>query len=264
MLYNGTYNLGFIAVSARPESKRLLDWWERRCLDAGFSEGRTGLFVDQKWMNLAPGLFDGVVTLRDPGCNMAFWNLHERSLIKTSSGYMVESLLMQDVPLRFFHFSGIVLNDPAILSKNTDRYTLADRPDLQPIFAAYKAAVMANKIPAAESLPYGFDVFSDDTAVTRLARRLYASREKRWAGEDPFDAASGFAKFAKRKGLVSGKHVGAKSTWREFNPRDRRVQLVHRLMRTALRALGPHRYELLMRYLGHISVLRNQGVFLDD
>jgi len=32
----------------------------------------------------------------------------------------------------------------------------------------------------------------------------------------------------------------------------------------ALRVLGPNRYELLMRYLAHIAVLRNQSVFLDD
>ena len=32
----------------------------------------------------------------------------------------------------------------------------------------------------------------------------------------------------------------------------------------ALRLLGPHRYELLMRYLAHIAVLRHQSIFLDE
>ncbi len=80
MLYNGTYNLGFIALRNTPAADRILAWWERRCLTLGFSEGRTGLFVDQKWMNLAPGLFPHVAILRHPGCNMAYWNLHERTL----------------------------------------------------------------------------------------------------------------------------------------------------------------------------------------
>ena len=56
----------------------------------------------------------------------------------------------------------------------------------------------------------------------------------------------------------------AKSTWREFNPNDRRVRALHTLLKSALRVLGPNRYELLMRYLGHITVLRNQAVFLRD
>jgi hypothetical protein len=260
-LYNGTYNLGFFAVRGSDEAKNILSWWERRCLDNGFSEGRTGLFVDQKWMNLAPGLFGGVTILRHPGCNMAYWNLHERHLTPDTDGsYRVNG----NAPLCFFHFSGIVVSDPAMLSKNTDRFTLAVRPDLQQLFAAYKAAVLANGKSAGETIPYGFDRFTDGTVVTRLARRIYAAHQQQWAGQDPFDAAGAFATFAKRQGLVAGKVAPQKATWKEFNAKDRRVDMVHRGLRFALRVLGPNRYELLMRYLAHIAVLRNQSVFLKD
>lgn len=260
MLYNGTYNLGFIAVRRCEESWRLLSWWERRCLDLGFSEGRTGLFVDQKWMNLAPGMFDRVKILRHPGCNMAYWNLHERTLSGDAKGYTVNGWAQ----LCFFHFSGIILDDSAMLSKNTNRFTLADRPDLGRLFADYKRAVLANRDPAREATPYGFDRFSDGVAITRLARRIYAKHQMRWSRQDPFDAAGEFAAFAKRLGLVAGKVTPAKTTWKEFNPKDRRVEMVHRILKMALRVLGPNRYELLMRYLAHIAVLRNQSVFLND
>jgi hypothetical protein len=260
-LYNGSYNLGFIGVRRGEETNRILSWWERRCLDNGFSEGRTGLFVDQKWMNLAPSLFDGVAILKHPGCNMAYWNLHERILSPTADGgYVVNA----DAPLCFFHFSGIDVTDPAMLSKNTDRFTLANRPDLQNMFAAYKAAVIEVRNSAAESIPYGFDKFSDGTVVTRLARRIYSMQPMRWAGQDPFNAAGGFALFAKRLRLVAGKELPKKATWREFSPNDRRVEMVHRCLKVALRVLGPNRYELLMRYLAHIAVLRHQNVFLKD
>ncbi len=49
LLIAGTYNLGFIAISSTSETRRFLDWWERRCLDMAFDEPRSGLFVDQKW-----------------------------------------------------------------------------------------------------------------------------------------------------------------------------------------------------------------------
>lgn len=260
MLYNGTYNLGFIAVRRCEESWQLLNWWERRCLDLGFSEGRTGLFVDQKWMNLAPGMFEKVKILRHPGCNMAYWNLHERTLAQDTENYIVNG----SAQLCFFHFSGIVLDDPAMLSKNTNRYALADRPDLTRLFREYKAAVLANKDAVREKVPYGFDRLTDGTTITRLARRIYAKHQMRWVEEDPFDARGGFAAFAKKLGLVAGKAAPAKATWKEFNPKDRRVEIVHRLLKMALRVLGPNRYELLMRYLAHIAVLRNQSVFLDD
>lgn len=260
VLYNGTYNLGFIAVRRCEESWRLLSWWERRCLDLGFSEGRTGLFVDQKWMNLAPGLFDKIEILRHPGCNMAYWNLHERTLTASAKSYVVNGWAQ----LCFFHFSGIALNDPTILSKNTNRFTVVDRPDLARPFAEYKAAVLANKDAVREALSYGFDRLTDGTMVTRLARRIYAQHQSRWRGKDPFDASGEFAAFAKRLGLVAGKAPPEKATWKEFNPQDRRVEMVHRLLKLALRVLGPNRYELLMRYLSHISVLRNQSIFLKD
>ena len=263
-LYNGTYNLGFIGVSSSAESERLLTWWEERCLQLGYSEGRTGLFVDQKWLNLAPGMFEGVCILRDAGCNMAYWNLQERMLLRAEDSYMVQSPVSGRVPLRFFHFSGIVPSDAASLSKHTNRFQLVDRPDVQGLFAEYKAVVLSNKSPQLEALPYGFDTLSDGTAITRLARRLYGAHYARFAGSDPFDASGTFAQWAKKTKLVAGKAAPAKATWHEFNPKDRRVKTIHRMLRFTLRVLGPGRYELLMRYLSHISVLRNQSVFLRD
>ena len=215
----------------------------------------------EKWMNLLPGLFAGVAILRDAGCNMAYWNLHERTLVESANG-----LLANRVPLRFFHFSGIVPADAESLSKHTDRFTLASRPDLQAIFAAYKAAVLGNKDAALEALPYGFDTFSDGTAVTRLSRRLYAKHKQHFPASDqidPFDANGPWLAFCRREKLVAGKAAPAKATWKEFSGTDRRVEMVHRLLRLALRVLGPNRYELLMRYVAHISVLRNQSVFLN-
>ena len=63
---------------------------------------------------------------------------------------------------------------------------------------------------------------------------------------------------------MKGKETPSKATWRQFKAEDRRVLAIHRLLRWALRILGPHRYELLMRYLAYISILRHQGVFLRD
>lgn len=258
-LYNGTYNLGFIAVRRSDEGWKLLTWWEERCLELGFSEGRTGLFVDQKWMNLAPALFERIAILRHPGCNMAYWNLQERTLSRTGGG---EYVVNGTAPLCFFHFSGIVITDPAMLSRHTNRFGMSDRPDLTGLFADYKTAVQANRQPELEAIPYGFGTLSDGTVVTRLARRIYSKHQGLFAGQNPFDARGEFAPYARKWGLVAGKGEPAKTTWRDFDARDRRVESVHRALKLALKLLGPNRYELLMRYLAHIAVLRNQSVFL--
>lgn len=269
LLYNGTYNLGFIAVGNTPEGQRLLLWWEQRCLALGYSEGRTGLFVDQKWANLMPAMFADVVISRVAGLNMAYWNLHERRLVHEAGTPYVESPVSGRVPLRFFHFSGVEPTDPTVLSRHTDRFTLATRPELHPLFADYLSRVQANHMSEAEALPYGFDRLSDGTAVTRLARRLFAAHLEHFTrpegnSPDPFAADGAFARFARVQGLVKGKAAPGKATWRQFNAEDRRVRAVHRLLKAALRVLGPNRYELLMRYMAFISVLRNQAAFLRD
>jgi hypothetical protein len=105
--------------------------------------------------------------------------------------------------------------------------------------------------------------------VTRLARRLFAAHAERFTkpdgiSPDPFDSRGTFAQFARARHLVKGTVKPEKATWNEFNPKDNRVGAVHRMFQLALRTLGPHRYELLMRYLSHICVLRNQSAFLRD
>jgi hypothetical protein len=42
------------------------------------------------------------------------------------------------------------------------------------------------------------------------------------------------------------------------------VVTMHDIASLVLRILGPNRYELLMRYLTHIAVLRHQSIFLKD
>jgi len=260
VLYNGIYNLGFFAIRRSEEVMRLLDWWDRRCIEKGFSEGRTGLFVDQKWMNLAPSLFQGVVQCKHLGCNMAFWNLHERKLSERNGQYLING----ESKLHFFHFSGVVIDRPDILSKNTNRYTLSSRSDLQQIFTDYKQAVSQNRVPRLDEIPYGYDRFDDGTAITLLARRIYAAHESSFSHEDPFRSNSEFYRFAKRLGLTAGRMQQPKVGWNDLATEDRRVKAVHWMLRITLKLLGPNRYELLMKYLSFISILRHQAVFIKD
>jgi hypothetical protein len=256
LLAVGTYNLGFIAFKRSGEGYRMLDWWERRCLEEGFNEIRTGLFVDQKWINLVPALFDGVIVCKDPGCNMAYWNLHERHLETDNNRYVVN----RRHPLRFFHFSGIDVDSSEQLSKYTTTYTLASRPDLADVYAEYRAEVKANRNAATDLVPYGFDTFSNGRRITALARRIYARSWISFGGNDPFDHAGAFYRFAQEIDIVPDNEGGSRVSWKDYRPTDRRVLYLHRILRMTLYIIGPARYELLMRYLSHISVLREQAV----
>jgi len=253
-LSSGVFNLGFVGAHRSSESFRMLDWWENRCLEQGYSETRTGLFVDQKWMNLAPCLFEGVEQCKHPGCNMAYWNLHERTITYENSHYLVNGTYR----LIFFHFSGVDINRPEALSKYTDRFDLQGRPDLVDLFAVYKSKVDGNRNAALDTLEYGFDFFDDGVAITQLARRIYAACEKDFPDQNPFSTSSSFYRFSRRSHLIGPKTLGHKVTWKQYDSSDSRVVWINRFLKAALLFLRPNRYELLMKYLSHISVLRKQ------
>ena len=140
ILQCGAYNLGFLGLARHAGLDRFLQWWQRKLRKSGGIHLERGLFVDQRWMDLAPGLFSGVHVHRDPGCNVAYWNINHRRVTRPNSTLMVNDL----VPLRFFHFSGFSVVDPDAISRHQTRFTLAQRPDLAPLFLAYRDRLVAN------------------------------------------------------------------------------------------------------------------------
>ena len=119
----GTYNLGFCAVRDTPNTRRYLSWWQGKLRRNCVVDHDRGVFVDQSWVDLAPGLFDNVAILRHPGYNAAYWNLAQREAHATTPIQPAPGVV-NGQPLVFFHFSGLNPLDPHKLSKHQSRFTL--------------------------------------------------------------------------------------------------------------------------------------------
>lgn len=251
----GIFNLGFIGIKDTLETRRFLEWWAQRCLTLGFSEMRSGLFVDQKWCNLVPCMFDRVGIVKDVGWNMAYWNLHERQLAKHGNIWVVNDRY----PLLFFHFSGIAVDEGNQIARHQNRYDLVSRPDLREIFHEYRDILQKNGMDVLKKLPYKFGTFSDGVVITQLARSLFASNEKNFVTEDPFAASGDVYRWCKSMGMLSGVGVSGKLNSATYQVDDWRIRLINTGLRFLLRSLGTTRYTILMRYLSKISILRNQG-----
>ncbi len=162
----GVYNLGFIAV--RSDSREMLAWWQARlkrdCLVAFDRQ----VFVDQRWIDQVPALFPcHIVT--DPGCNVAYWNLHERRLTRVDG-----RLWCGDVPLRFFHFSGLEPHRPWVLSKyvsDRPRIVMSEHPLVAELCDWYLARLGA--LAALDDGEYGFATLEDGTVISPLMRAVY-------------------------------------------------------------------------------------------
>ena len=167
----GSYNLGFIAVANNNTGRRFIEWWSDRLSVNAFNSFSKGMFTDQKWIDLVPSYFDEVFILKNPGYNVAYWNLHERSVDKICGKYFCN-----DEKLYFFHFSGISLKDTQV-SKYTTRYQ--DHFDLglgaTALFEEYRQKLSINFEATVEerSLPYAYNNFSDGRSITNIDRLLY-------------------------------------------------------------------------------------------
>jgi len=170
ILMAGSFNLGFIALRTTDTSRRLLRWWQQRLYDKCLSRVAEGLFVDQKWMDLAPGLFKDVFVLSHPGYNTAYWNLHGRHVLLGDDGPTSNGL-----PLVFFHFSGINPESLDGVSKYQDRFRLSDIGQAADLYRLYARKVFDAGYAKCRAWPYAFGRFSNGVAIPDAARSLYHS-----------------------------------------------------------------------------------------
>ena len=141
ILKTGIYNAGFFAVKNDNNGIRFLNWWKDILVHYCYEDGRRGLASDQSWLNFVPLFFENTGILKHPGCNVAYWNLHERNLEKRNGIFFVN----KEFPLLFFHFSGYSLPHPELLSKHQDRFTMNDNPAVKELFHLYRSSLTENK-----------------------------------------------------------------------------------------------------------------------
>jgi glycosyltransferase involved in cell wall biosynthesis len=192
LLLAGIYNLGFLALSAET-ARSFLSWWRERLRRNCVNDPARGLFVDQRWIDFAPALFEPAI-LKDPGYNVAYWNLPHRVLTRDG-----DRILVNGLPLRFLHFSGFSPRASHLLSTHQHaslRIRLSDRPLLAELCERYAAALEEAGFADCFALPYGFATTAGglplDARARKVLRPTYLDDEAREPGlsfPNPFSPA---------------------------------------------------------------------------
>jgi glycosyltransferase involved in cell wall biosynthesis len=232
LLQSGTYNLGFLAVSRTPDLDRFLAWWQEKLEFQCVIDLERGLFVDQKWMDLTPGLFPGVTILRHDGYNVAYWNLRQRTVTRAG-----ETFTVNGQPLRFFHFSGLDTIFPEMVSIHDGRLTLAAIGEAHLLIDAYRVTVRDAGERTFAQAPYAFGIFTDGARVPDAARVAYRQSDdlQQACGDDPFahaDLFRGLRDEPVRPALAAKIAVRSYQTFSRARPL---VGLVPKPLRTAMR-----------------------------
>jgi hypothetical protein len=198
----GIFNLGFVMIRAGGEGARFARWWNDRLLEFCYDDIPAGLFVDQRWCDHVPALFDRVKVVRDPGYNVASWNLSRRRLAIGKDG----AITVNGSPLRFWHFTKLGPTGDLM----TKRYA-GDNFPVYEIWRWYKDEVAAVTDPAIPERYWAYDAFADGAKIEKPYRVLYRERaDLQAAFPDPFSVeGGGYRAWLAGEGLLSARLVKA-------------------------------------------------------
>jgi hypothetical protein len=154
LMRSGTFNLGFAAFSNTDEARRFLSWWKDKLSQHCRIDLESGLFVDQRFVDFAPSFLERLTILRDPGYNVAYWNLANRPICKEAFGWTAG-----ESPLVFFHFSGVVPADPHVFSKHQSRFSMTNIGDAAELVETYRALVAGNGHETWSAAAYAYGWF---------------------------------------------------------------------------------------------------------
>jgi glycosyltransferase involved in cell wall biosynthesis len=169
ILQSGVFNLGFMAARRCEESLAFIGWWAEKLTKYCVIDFPGNLFVDQKWCDFAPAFLNSLVILKDPGYNVAYWNLDTRCVSNDPDrGWIVNG-----ERLAFFHFSGIDVESKRTLSKYQHRIRWSDLGDCRQLVEGYVSALTEADWAVTSRWPYAYSSLSENFWLSDSLRRFY-------------------------------------------------------------------------------------------
>jgi hypothetical protein len=168
ILQSGSFNVGLLGVSAGPVTERFLKWWQDRVSTHCRHAVAEGMHYEQRWLDLAPALFEGVRILRDPAYNVGHWSLPERTIAVREDSVFVDA-----EPCRLFRFSGYDPVEPHWITRHSRRLTADTVGAAHLVFDRFRSALLDDGFCETRAWPYAYGTFDDDVPVPDAARDLY-------------------------------------------------------------------------------------------
>ena len=175
----GIFNLGFLGLRKSKASQKFLDWWTKRLHQFCYIDFPSGLFTDQKWMDLALCFFN-VHILKHLGYNVAHWNLSQRPITKLKTGHY----LVKNHPLIFFHFSGWDSGEYQLMITKYKHGQQDPVLELRNLYA--QLLLEQNKSPLG-SQQWSYSKYNNGARVQNQHRFLYRSPSVQKKFAHPFD-----------------------------------------------------------------------------
>jgi GT2 family glycosyltransferase/glycosyltransferase involved in cell wall biosynthesis len=182
ILLAGSFNLGFAAARDTPEVRRVLTWWAERLRTGSRLDPAHAMVFDQRWADLMPGLSEAVGAWRDPGVDFGYWRAATHRLERDG-----DAILVDEQPLRCFHFTGFDPDRPERLSKHSNRAALDRDPVLRDLCAQFAERLFAHGHAETRTWPYGYGATASGVPLDATLRELWDRAARAGAvRESPF------------------------------------------------------------------------------
>lgn len=167
----GSFQPGMIGINRSKLAEEFVKWYCKRLFESCYDSLPHGLYLDQKWLNLAY-LFFSPALLKHPGYGVAEWNIGSRQLTEQYGEYTVDH-----EPLQLVNFSTLPYEH------NGDEYTAADSP-FQQMAQNYRNHI--ENVGFAVSPTWSYDRYYSGESIAIDARIEVRNQVKRYEGTDPF------------------------------------------------------------------------------
>lgn len=182
----GNYNAGMFGITVTNKNIELLACWSYLVSAPGAFLKSRGLQHEQNFFNWLVALADNVTVIKDTAYNVAYWNLHDRSLRYTgwddeepiNAGWKVDGR-----PLVAFHFSGFSPQYPDRLSSYDNRHDLYFLPSVSKLIEFYLAQLRIKGQQTDSRPEYVYDRFASGLPITREIREIFKKHENNLRGD---------------------------------------------------------------------------------
>jgi hypothetical protein len=183
-LLTGIFNSGLLALRRDEQTNRFLHWWNEKLYTSCYFDDK--YFADQGWLDFAPLYFDAQIW-RDPGYNMAAWNIEEsnRKITLSNNGYYY----LGDKPLCIFHWSGNWGKFPDILEQ-----ALPDRNNLlYSLYESYMNELEEMGKSEFTQIPWSYNYYTDGGEIGKEARESYKQNQACFTDVDnPYEKSNAY------------------------------------------------------------------------
>jgi len=180
----GVFNLGFLGLKRSDTVDRFLHWWAHMVSLFCYVDYARGLFVDQKWVDMACGIFP-ISVLREPGYNVARWNISQRPIVAVDGGHVVCGR-----PLRFIHFSQIDIGKDQLSFR---RHAPLGTEPIHGLRRAYQRRTRDLRAELGTGDAWSYDYFDSGERIALEARIVCRNRPQILdTGVDPFAESNEF------------------------------------------------------------------------